>query len=98
MAISYSSPRIAPARGALIALLAGWLSARAAIGPARIVVLSPHNEAIREEFGRGFAAWHEVRFGSRAEVDWRLIGGSSESIRFVQSEFARKPEGIGIDV
>lgn len=66
--------------------------------PARVVIVSPHVEAIRAEFGRGFAAWYERVYGAPAEVDWRIVGGTSESLRFVQSEFARKPEGIGVDV
>ncbi len=80
-----------------VGLLAGVTSPLPA-GEARLVVLSPHNEAIREEFDRGFSEWHRSEFGEPAEIDWRVVGGSSESIRFVQSEFARKPGGIGIDV
>lgn len=76
-----------------------WL----AIGPGSmaaqtLVVLSPHNEAIRREFARGFSEWHRERHGTPVEFDWRMVGGSSESLRFVQSEFTRKPDGIGIDV
>ncbi|MBL9139358.1 MAG: ABC transporter substrate-binding protein [Verrucomicrobiales bacterium] len=80
---------------------AGWFFARA-VDPAgaveTVVVLSPHNEAIREEFERGFSDWHQSRFGQVVDVDWRVVGGSSESLRFVQSEFARKADGIGIDL
>lgn len=63
-----------------------------------LVVLSPHNESIRWEFEHGFAEWCATHIGKRIDIDWRVIGGSSESIRFVQSEFARKPDGIGIDI
>lgn len=89
-----------PCCGRLATIHLALLAFTALVAPAaeRVVILSPHNEAIREEFGRGFTRWHEDRFGTRADVDWRMIGGSSESIRFVQSEFARKPEGIGIDL
>ncbi len=83
---------------AWVVILAEALLVSRASGIERLVILSPHNEAIRDEFGRGFARWHEARFGVPAQVDWRMVGGSSESIRFVQSEFARKPEGIGLDL
>ncbi|MCC6231884.1 MAG: ABC transporter substrate-binding protein [Verrucomicrobiales bacterium] len=66
--------------------------------PESLVVLSPHNEAIREEFERGFSRWHLARHGADVDLDWRVVGGSSESLKFVQSEYARKPDGIGIDV
>jgi ABC-type Fe3+ transport system substrate-binding protein len=64
----------------------------------RVVILTPHVDAIRHEFGSGFAAWHQAEFGEAAEVDWRNVGGTSDALRFVQSEFARKPDGIGLDL
>jgi ABC-type Fe3+ transport system substrate-binding protein len=64
---------------------------------APLIVISPHNEAIREEFGAAFTRWHQATFGEGVRVEWRDVGGSSEALRFVQSEFTRKPEGIGVD-
>jgi iron(III) transport system substrate-binding protein len=80
----------------------GWaltiLLCPAAFGaPARVVIITPHIDSIRYEFGRAFAVWHREHFGESAEVEWRQVGGTSDALRFVQSEFARKPEGIGID-
>jgi iron(III) transport system substrate-binding protein len=48
---------------------------------ARLVIISPHNEAIRFEFGRGFDRWHRARYGQAAAIDWRNIGGTSEIAR-----------------
>src|SRR6185369_14007180 len=64
----------------------------------RVILISPHNEAIRYEFGRGFDAWHRRQFGEGATVEWRDAGGTADALRFVQSEFVTKPDGIGIDV
>jgi iron(III) transport system substrate-binding protein len=64
----------------------------------RVVIISPHNEAIRYEFGRAFEQWHRQKFGEDASLEWRDVGGTTDALRFVQSEFAAKPEGIGIDV
>ncbi len=69
-----------------------------AFGDDTLVILSPHNDAIREEFERGFSSWHAASHGTPVDIDWRIVGGSSDAIRFVQSEFTRKPDGIGIDV
>jgi ABC-type Fe3+ transport system substrate-binding protein len=63
-----------------------------------VIILTPHVESIREEFGRGFAEWHARKFGESARAEWRVFGGTSESLRFVQSEFASKPAGIGLDI
>lgn len=80
-------------------LLWPWLLlALTAPAAERLVIISPHNEAIRDEFGRAFSAWHRERHGAPVELDWRVVGGTSESLRFVLSEFARKPDGIGLDV
>ena len=62
-----------------------------------LVVMSPHNEAIRQEFGNGFSRWLRNTHGQEAHVEWRDVGGSSEALRFVQSEFSKKTNGIGVD-
>src|SRR5436190_3248782 len=64
---------------------------------ANVIVITPHLDAIRNEFSRGFNAWHEKQYGLKATVDWREVGGTSDALRFVQSEYSRKPGGIGID-
>lgn len=64
---------------------------------ARVVIVTPHTEAIRTEFALAFRAWHERNVGEPASVEWRDVGGTSDALKFVQSEFARKPEGIGLD-
>src|SRR5438477_11930786 len=64
----------------------------------RVVIISPHNEAIRYEFARGFDRWHGLQFGEGATLEWRDVGGTADALRFVQSEFAAKPDGIGIDI
>ncbi|HXI51111.1 MAG TPA: extracellular solute-binding protein [Candidatus Saccharimonadales bacterium] len=63
-----------------------------------VVVLTPHVDAIRSEFGAGFAAWHEQVHGEPALVDWRNVGGTSDALRFLRSEFANKPDGVGVDI
>lgn len=51
-----------------------------------LVVISSHNEAIRYEFGKAFSDWHEKNHGSPVMLDWRVVGGTSETIRYIQSE------------
>jgi iron(III) transport system substrate-binding protein len=80
---------------ALIVLLAVALGK---VDAARVVIITPHVDAIRHEFGNGFARWHSEKFSEPAEVEWRVLGGTSDALRFVLSEFSRKPEGIGLDI
>ncbi len=52
-----------------------------------LVVVTPHNEAIRHELSRGFRDWYEERTGEVVRVDWRIPGGTSEIARLVASEY-----------
>ncbi len=57
-------------------------------GDPELVVVTPHNEAIRQEFAEGFSAWHRERFGHSVRIDWRVIGGTTEIMRYLASEYA----------
>lgn len=52
-----------------------------------LVVISPHNEAVRAEFGRAFTASHRQRTGRSVRIDWRTPGGTSEIARYLASEY-----------
>ncbi len=52
-----------------------------------LVVITPHNEALRHEYSIGFAAWYHARTGRTIAIDWRVIGGTSEITRFIESEY-----------
>lgn len=80
------------------AALSLMASASAAHAAARVIILTPHVDAIRHEFGRGFAAWYREKFNEDVEVEWRNVGGTSDALRFLQSEFKNKPGGIGLDI
>ena len=53
-----------------------------------LVIVTPHNEAIRYEFARGFALWHKQKYGRGARVEWRNVGGTTEISRYLTSEYA----------
>lgn len=52
-----------------------------------LVIITPHNEAIRHEFARGFQEWYQQRTGRTVFIDWRVIGGTSEIARFLEGEY-----------
>ncbi len=56
-------------------------------GDPQLVIVSPHNEAIRYEFALAFSRWHQERFGRPVKIDWRSIGGTTEITRYLTSEF-----------
>ncbi|MCX7006972.1 MAG: extracellular solute-binding protein [Kiritimatiellaeota bacterium] len=57
-------------------------------GDPELVIITPHNEAIRYEFGRAFSAWHQQKYGRAVRVDWRVIGGTTEISRYLQAQYA----------
>jgi ABC-type Fe3+ transport system substrate-binding protein len=63
-----------------------------------LTIVSPHWEGIRTEFGRSFTLWTEQNLGHRTKIDWLDVGGTSDGVKFIQSEFNRKPDGIGVDI
>jgi ABC-type Fe3+ transport system substrate-binding protein len=64
----------------------------------KLVLLSPHWEGIRYEFERAFKARYQKDSGRTIELAWIDVGGSSETLRYIESEYTNKPRGIGIDI
>jgi iron(III) transport system substrate-binding protein len=56
-------------------------------GDPELVVVTPHNEAIRFEFGQGFSRWHQQHYGKPVKVDWRALGGTTEIMRYLEGSF-----------
>lgn len=52
-----------------------------------LVIITPHNEAIRHEFTKAFEVWYKNRTGKTIALDWRLIGGTTEIARFLDGEY-----------
>ena len=78
---------------ALVALVALPFALRPKADAARktddtVVVITPHNEAIRHEYALGFADWYQRRTGRTVSIDWRIVGGTSEIARFLEGEFS----------
>lgn len=64
----------------------------------KLIIISPHPESIESEFGNNFEKWYQAQTGRTVKTDWRDVGGTSSNYRFIESEFKRVPEGIGIDI
>ncbi|MFT3787547.1 MAG: ABC transporter substrate-binding protein [Tepidisphaeraceae bacterium] len=59
-------------------------------GDPTIVIISPHNEAIRYEFERAFNRWRRHKSLPPVKIDWRNIGGATEIGRYLDSEYASR--------
>src|ERR1700678_2868954 len=52
-----------------------------------LVIISPHNEAIRNACTEGFRDWYRARTGRTVFLDWRNIGGTSDIARYLQGQY-----------
>lgn len=55
-------------------------------GAQTLVVVTPHIEQIRLEFGLAFAKWYKKNYGTDAQIDWRTPGGTSEIRKLLESQ------------
>jgi ABC-type Fe3+ transport system substrate-binding protein len=62
--------------------------AEAGAGDDRLVIITPHNDSIRSEFGEAFAAHWQRKTGRSISIDWRAPGGGGEIKRLITSAFA----------
>jgi ABC-type Fe3+ transport system substrate-binding protein len=67
-------------------------------GARKLAVVSPHSETIETEFEQAFAEWAKETRDTDVTIEWLDYGGTTQAVKFVEDEFERKPEGIGIDV
>jgi hypothetical protein len=74
---------------AIVALPFALRPKREAVKPTddAVVIVTPHNEAIRYEYARGFGEWYRAKTGRTVAVDWRMVGGTSEIARFLEGEY-----------
>ncbi|MCK5739755.1 extracellular solute-binding protein [bacterium] len=69
-----------------------------ALSQDEVVLISPHWEGVKTEFGRAFEAHYLAKTGRTVDVKWLDIGGTSDILRYIRSEFKSKPGGINIDL
>lgn len=76
--------------------------AEAGAGDDRLVIITPHNDSIRSEFGEAFAAHWQEKTGRSISIDWRAPGGGGDIKRLIASAFGAAEdlgrEGTEFDV
>ncbi len=53
----------------------------------RLVIITPHVEAIRNEFEAAFQRWMKEKHQRAVVIDWRVPGGTSEISKVLTSEY-----------
>lgn len=63
-----------------------------------LVLLSPHWEGVRKEFTDAFQKDYLSKTGREVDLKWLDVGGASDILKYVRSEYKNKPDGIGVDL
>ena len=69
----------------------------AAVAQDTLTIVSPHWQGIRYEFERAFKD-HLKQQQREVKFRWLEVGGTSEILKFIRSEFTNKPDGIDVDL
>lgn len=65
---------------------------------AKLVLVSPHNTDIQQEFEAAFVQHHAVATGQRAVLEWRDVGGGSSAILNHLRNVYENSDRSGIDI
>jgi ABC-type Fe3+ transport system substrate-binding protein len=66
--------------------------------PIELKILSPHWEGILTEYKTAFEQHMMDSQSIDVDVTWVDLGGTSDIVKFIDSEFAKTPDGIGFDL
>ncbi len=72
--------------------------APAGVPAATLLIVTPHVEQIRTEFGAGFDRWHRRVYGAGVAIDWRTPGGTTEIVRLLQAQYTAAASRIAAEV
>jgi ABC-type Fe3+ transport system substrate-binding protein len=64
----------------------------------KLVVISPHNVDIKNEYEMAFSLHHAREYGKRVRIEWRSVGGSSSAILSHLRNVYENSDRSGIDV
>lgn len=64
----------------------------------KLVVISPHNIDIQNEYEMAFSLHHAREYGERVRIEWRSVGGSSSAILSHLRNVYENSDQSGIDV
>ena len=63
-----------------------------------LIIVSPHWEGVRYEFGRAFENFYRQQTGRRINVRWRDLGGTSQIEKALNAGFAATPDSAQVDI
>ena len=56
-------------------------------GQESLIIITSMNETLRHEFARGFREWYFDKTGKYVRVEWRVPGGTRDTMRFLNAAY-----------
>ena len=78
-------------------LVLAWTLLSTVSAQETLTIVSPHWQGIRYEFERAFTQRLQQQH-RQVNFRWLEVGGTSEILKFIRSEFSNKPQGIDVDL
>lgn len=66
--------------------------------PLSLVIISPHPDSIKNEYKAAFRDYYNKTYGIDVDVQWIDEGGTSSDLTYIESNFAKTPDNIKIDL
>jgi ABC-type Fe3+ transport system substrate-binding protein len=64
-----------------------------------LVIVSPHWEGVKYEFGRAFQQYYREKYGRTIQVQWRDMGGGTSTVeKAVDAQYQATPDSCDIDL
>jgi ABC-type Fe3+ transport system substrate-binding protein len=64
----------------------------------KIIVITPHPKMVISEYERAFNTYYKAKYGKTIEIESLDLGGTSDDLKFINSEYARNKKGINVDI
>ncbi len=93
-----SLPDDARTRQADAKVRAVWGKSLKELPTATLVIISPHNEDIRNEYEWAFSLYSAVKYGEKVQFEWRDVGGGGSAIREYLRNIYKRTDSSGIDI
>lgn len=63
-----------------------------------LIVVSVNQRYLLDEFGNAFNEYYKKKHNRAVKFEWLDLGGTSDAVKFVTSEFSKKQNGINVDI
>ena len=75
-----------------------WNRPLAQLPTVQLIAITPHNTNIKNEFEWAFSLHHARQFGTRVDIEWRDVGGGSNTILQYLRNVYQRSDTSGIDI